>query len=82
MSNNSVNNCRDNAKVLEIETDNDSYYSIFKAGTNGEYYPLNKAKDDNVIWQIREEIYGLHSNDKPQNLFSFQSNKASINRKR
>ena len=73
LSNNSVNNCRDNAKVLEIETDNDSYYSIFKAGTNGEYYPLNKAKDDNVIWQIREEIYGLYSNDKPQNLFSFQT---------
>ena len=73
LSNNSVNNCRDNAKVLEIETDNDSYYSIFKAGTNGEYYPLNKAKDDNVIWQIREEIYGLYSNSKPQNLFSFQT---------
>ena len=73
LSNNSVNNCRNNAKVLEIETDNDSCYSIFKAGTNGEYYPLNKAKDDNVIWQIREEIYGLYSNDKPQNLFSFQT---------
>lgn len=73
LSNNSVNNCRDNVKVLEIETDNDSYYSIFKAGTNGEYYPLNKAKDDNIIWQIREKIYGSYENSKPENLFSFQT---------
>ena len=73
LSNNSVNNCRDHAKVLEVETEYNSYYSIFKAGMNGEYYPLNKAKNNNIIWQITEEIYGLHSNDKPENLFSFQT---------
>ena len=73
LSSKSVNNCRDNVKVLEVESNNDIYYSIFKAGMNGEYYPLNKAKDDNIIWQISDEIYGAYSTDKPQNLFSFQT---------
>lgn len=73
LSSNAINNCRDNVKVLEVESDQNVCYSIFKAGTNGEYYPLNKAEDNNIIWQITEKIYGSHSNDKPQNLFSFQT---------
>ena len=74
LSDNSVNNCRDNAKVLAVETDNDSYYYIFKAADeNGDYYPLNKATDKNVIWQIKNEISEPYSTSKPQNLFSFQT---------
>ena len=73
LSSNSVNYCRDNVKVLEVETDYNSYYSIFEAGENGEYYPLNKAKDDNLIWQITEEISEPYSKGKPQNLLSFQT---------
>lgn len=73
LSSTSVNNCRDNVKVLEVESNQDTCYSIFKAGTDGENYPLNKAKDDNIIWQITDTIYGSYSTDKPQNLFSFQT---------
>lgn len=73
LSSNSVNNCRDNVKVLEVKTDNDNYYSIFEAGVNGEYYPLNKAKDDKLIWQITEKISEPYSKGKPQNLLSFQT---------
>lgn len=73
LSSNSVNNCRDNVKVLEVKTDNDSYYSIFEAGRNGEHYPLNEAKDDNFIWQITEEISEPYSKGIPRNLFSFQT---------
>ena len=75
LSSNAVNNCRDNVKVLEVESNQDTCYSIFKAiDENGkDCYPLNKANNNNIIWQITERIDDTYSTDNPQNLFSFQT---------
>ena len=69
----SVNDCRNGGqKILEVETDGDVYYSIFKTDINGTGYPLNLCVNSGILWQIPIKIYGIYSQSKSQNLFSYQ----------
>lgn len=73
LSSNSVNDCRAGGqKILEIETDGDVYYSIFKTDINGTGYPLNLCENSGILWQIPNRIYGIYSQSQSQNLFSYQ----------
>lgn len=77
LSENSVNNCKTGEKILEIDTENNTYYSIFRAkrnntDSNGYEYPLNLAVNNNIIWQINSIINGLLSRGSEQNMFSYQ----------
>ena len=69
----SVNDCRNGGqKILEVETDGDVYYSIFKTDINGTGYPLNLCENSGILWQIPNRIYGIYSQSQSQNLFSYQ----------
>lgn len=73
LSSNSVNDCRDGGeKILEVETDGDVYYSIFKTDVNGTGYPLNLCENSGILWQIPNQVYGIYSQSQSQNLFSYQ----------
>lgn len=79
LSEDSVNDCRNNgSKILQIDADDDTYYYIYNAGTNGAYYPINLAQTNGLLWQIKEEIYGVYTQAKPQNLFSYQMTTSKI----
>ena len=69
----SVNDCRiGGQKILEVDTDVDTYYSIFKTDINGTGYPLNLCENSGILWQIPNRIYGIYSQPQSQNLFSYQ----------
>lgn len=69
----SVNDCRAGGqKILEVETDGDVYYSIFKTDINGTGYPLNLCENSGILWQIKKQIDGIYSQSLSQNLFSYQ----------
>ena len=69
----SVNDCRTGGqKILEVDTDVDTYYSIFKTDINGTGYPLNLCQNSGILWQIPNQIYGIYSQPQSQNLFSYQ----------
>lgn len=73
LSSNSVNDCRNGGqKILEVETDGDVYYSIFKTDINGTGYPLNLCENSGILWQIPNQIHGIYSQSLSQNLFSYQ----------
>lgn len=69
----SVNDCRNGGqKILEVDTDVDTYYSIFRTDINGTGYPLNLCENSGILWQIPNRIYGIYSQSQSQNLFSYQ----------
>lgn len=69
----SVNDCRNGGqKILEVDTDVDTYYSIFRTDINGTGYPLNLCENSGILWQIPNRIYGIYSQSQSQNLLSYQ----------
>lgn len=69
----SVNDCRNGGqKILEVDTDVDTYYSIFRTDINGTGYPLNLCENSGILWQIPNRIYGIYNQSLSQNLFSYQ----------
>ena len=71
LSEESVNDCLNNIKVLKFDTEgNDTYFSIFKYETDN--YPINHAVSNGLLWQINDEINGIYDSTNPQNMLSFQ----------
>lgn len=72
LTENAVNNCKTGEKILEVESDNNAYYSIFSA--NNYYYPINLADKNNcMVWQINSVIDNVFSKNNEQNLFSYHT---------
>ena len=74
LSNESVNNCKTKEKIVKFESDDSTYFSIFKINTDVYNYPLNKATNKNIFsWQITDGVNGIYDeNNATQNLFSYQ----------
>ena len=75
LTENSVNNCVTNEKILEVTTSNgadEMIYSVISLGEN-DTYPLNYiVKNENNLYVLNEQIKNLYSSGVEYNIFSFK----------
>ena len=63
LSEDAVNNCKTKQKILKVENEDNTYYSIFKVDKTQWNYPLNKAKKEIFTWQIEDTVNDIPINE-------------------